>query len=270
MTNSNKFHLSSSAAETYENQTMPAIFAPMAEATLDAISLPGQAKVLDVACGTGAVARAIALRLSGPSRIVGADLNPAMIEIAQRNIPTGKHKFEFVAAPVEEMPFENGEFDVAFCQQGLQFFPDKQAALVEMRRVMCDGAKLFLTCWASIPPFFQIVAEALAHHLDDDCAAKAVEPFIWNDSAHICSLISDAQFECPPPTALALNRIMSASPETMRAGILASPNEPALRKAGDEVIGKIVSEILEGVARFRDGDTLKMPQQAHLFQAIAK
>jgi len=78
MSEKNQFNLSSNAAESYERQKVPAIFAPMAEATLDAISLPLRATVLDVACGTGAVARAVASRMKAPSKIVGADLNSQM------------------------------------------------------------------------------------------------------------------------------------------------------------------------------------------------
>ena len=93
MNEKNRFDLSTSAAENYESQKVPAIFGPMAEATLDAIGLPAGADVLDVACGTGAVARAVAARLPQPSRIVGADLNPAMIEIARQRTPAGAHSF---------------------------------------------------------------------------------------------------------------------------------------------------------------------------------
>jgi ubiquinone/menaquinone biosynthesis C-methylase UbiE len=74
MPDMNQFHLSTSAAESYERQKVPAIFAPMADAMLSAISLPQRAHVLDVACGTGAVARAVAAQLVEPSKIVGADL----------------------------------------------------------------------------------------------------------------------------------------------------------------------------------------------------
>lgn len=270
MADENKFHLSSGAAENYERQKVPAIFGPMAEITLDAISLPDRADVLDVACGTGAVARAVATRLHEPSNITGADLNPAMIDIAHQQTPTGAHIFNWVAAPAEKLPFDAAAFDLAFCQQGLQFFPDKPAALKEMRRVMCLDGRLTLTCWAAIPPFFEIVSEILRRHINDAAAEKAVDPFVWNDAGLIQELITDAGFDCPDPIPLPVMRTMSADPTVMRDEILATPNEPALRAAGEGVIDDIVAEILEGVSHFRADETLAMPQQAHLFQATAR
>ncbi len=269
MSEKNQFNLSSNAAESYERQKVPAIFAPMAEATLDTIPLPLRANVLDVACGTGAVARAIASRLEKPSKITGADLNPSMVEIARQNIPSGNHEFEFVVASADAMPFEDSGFDLVFCQHGLQFFPNKQAALAEMRRVVRKGGKLILTCWAGIPPMFEVTQDVIGRHIGEAAASTVVAPFVWNDSAHIGALITQAGFECPAAAALAVDRTMLASPEAMREELLATPNEPALRAAGDEIINLIVSEILEGVAQYKKGKTLCMPQVAHLFQATA-
>lgn len=268
MPESNKFHLSSSAAEAYQHQKVPSIFAPMAEATLDAIALPRQADVLDVACGTGAVARAVAVRLVEPSRLTGTDLNPAMIEIAQRESPAGPHSFKWAVAPAEAQPFESGTFTLAFCQQGLQFFPDKLAALAEIQRVLGPGGRLILTCWAAVPPFFEIVSEVVGRHIDKIAAKKVVEPFVWNDGNQIRDLLVTAGFDCPAPIPLPVIRHMSAAPDAMREEMLATPNEPALRAAGDAVIDTIVNEVLDGVKGYRSGDFLAMPQQAHLFDTI--
>lgn len=101
MSDQNVFHLSTSAAETYEAQRVPAIFGPMAEATLEAIELPACREVLDVACGTGAMARAVAARLSRPCHVTGCDLNPAMIEVAKASTPDGLHTFDWIAAPAD-------------------------------------------------------------------------------------------------------------------------------------------------------------------------
>ena len=236
---------------------------------MSAISLPRRAHVLDVACGTGAVARAVASRLTEPSKIVGADLNPAMVEIAKQSVSNGIHDFEFVTAPAESLPFEDATFEFVFCQHGLQFFPDKPEALAEMRRVMQVNGKLIITCWAAIPPFFKVVRDVLSRHLGESEAKTAVAPFIWNDAAHISSLIESAGFECPEPSQLDVDRKLSATSEAMRRGLLTTPNEAALLASGEETINIIVSEILEGVAQYQDGEMLIMPQQAHLFQAIA-
>jgi ubiquinone/menaquinone biosynthesis C-methylase UbiE len=269
MPETNKFHLSTKAAASYERQSVPAIFTPMAEATLSAISLPRRSHVLDVACGTGAVGRAVASRLVEPSKIVGADLNPAMVKIAKQSVSNDIHDFEFVTASSETLPFEDATFEFVFCQHGLQFFPDKPGSLAEMRRVIQVNGKLIVTCWAAIPPFFKVVSEALARHLGKDEAKIAVAPFVWNDGAHISSLISTAGFECPETSQLDVDRKLPATPDAMRRGLLTTPNEAALLAVGEDTIDIIVSEILEGVSQYQDGQMLIMPQKAHLFQAVA-
>ena len=138
-----------------------------------------------------------------------------------------------------------------------------------MRRVLQINGKLIVTCWAAIPPFFQVVRDVLARHLGEDAAKTAIAPFVWNDGAQISSLIAAARFECPEPTQLDVDRNLSAAPEAMRRGLLTTPNEAALLAAGEDTIDIIVSEVLEGVAKYREGQTLIMPQQAHLFQAVA-
>ena len=270
MSQDNAFQLSANAAETYELQRVPAIFGPMAEATLDAITLPACRKVLDVACGTGAMTRAVAARLSTPCHLTGCDLNPAMIEVARASTPEGLHTFDWIAASADSMPLDDGSVDLAFCQHGLQFFPDKPAALGEINRVLRTGGRVVITCWRSIPRFFEVVAGILGRHLGEAAAATSVKPFIWNDADEIAALIRDAGFECGPPDTLRVARRLPADPETMRAELLSTPNEPVLRAAGDKVIDAIVSKILEGVAHFREGDMLVMPQEAHLFDATSR
>jgi len=270
MSDANAFHLSDKAAETYETQRVPAIFGPMAEATLDAIELPACSSFLDVACGTGAMARAVAARLAEPCRIVGCDLNAAMIDVARAHTPESPHKFEWIVAPAQSMPLEDESFDLGFCQHGLQFFPDKPAALHEIKRALRPRARLVITCWRAIPPFFDVVADVLRHHLGDTAATTAVRPFTWNDAEEIGSLISDAGFDCGAPKMLPVARRMPAHQQTMVAEILATPNEQALRASGQETVSIIAAEILQGVEGFREGDTLVMPQEAHLFEATAK
>ena len=119
MTSQNTYHLSTAAAQQYETQKVPSVFAPLAEATFDAIELPESVRVLDVACGTGIVSKCLARRLSRKSRIVGTDLNPAMIELARTTMPNSIHTVEWFNFDVTALPFERDEFDLAFCQQGV-------------------------------------------------------------------------------------------------------------------------------------------------------
>jgi len=102
MNTADTYRLSTSAAEGYERQKVPSLFGPMARATLDAVSLPDGAHIVDVACGTGIIAKVAAARLGGTGRIVGTDLNPGMIEVARRTMPASCHRIEWFACDVTD------------------------------------------------------------------------------------------------------------------------------------------------------------------------
>lgn len=79
---------------------------------------------LDVASGTGAMTLPLAERVGPSGRVLAVDISPAMVEIASAKSPVGGAKIEWHVAPAESLPFEDASVDHAYCQQGLQFFPD--------------------------------------------------------------------------------------------------------------------------------------------------
>ncbi|MEO6571800.1 MAG: methyltransferase domain-containing protein, partial [Ilumatobacteraceae bacterium] len=102
--------------------------------------------VLDLACGTGLVAGHTAPLVGSSGRVVGVDVNAAMLEVA-RGI--NGDVVEFVESSCELLPFEDATFTHVLCQQGLQFFPDPVGALREAGRVLRPGAALIATVWAT-------------------------------------------------------------------------------------------------------------------------
>jgi ubiquinone/menaquinone biosynthesis C-methylase UbiE len=138
-----------SAPEVYERHLVPAIFGPWAEDLL-AFALPKPAeRVLDLACGTGVVARLAAQRVGPSGSIVGIDLNPGMLAVARSVTAPHGAQIEWRESNVNALPFHDATFDVALCQQGLQFFPDRSAALREVRRVLVPRGRIALSVWRS-------------------------------------------------------------------------------------------------------------------------
>jgi SAM-dependent methyltransferase len=139
------FQIQGRAPERYERHVAP-IMAPFVTAILDATApRPGEA-VLDVACGTGFVARAAAERVAPGGSVDGVDLNPAMLAIAAERAPA----IRWHHAPGDALPFDDASFDVILCQQGLQFFPDRAAAAREFARVARPGARIAITVWSPV------------------------------------------------------------------------------------------------------------------------
>ncbi|MGV9989316.1 class I SAM-dependent methyltransferase [Streptomyces sp. NPDC003374] len=170
------FHLKGTAPERYERYAAP-LMAPFVTALLDAADLYPGATVLDLACGTGFVARAAAARVGPAGRVHGADLNEGMVKVARVHHPRMYPDIEFTAASADRLPYPDATFDVVVCQQGAQFFPDLDAALAEVARVTRPGGRFAATVWAdrSLSPYFaaqyEVVAEYGGARVAESCAA---------------------------------------------------------------------------------------------------
>jgi ubiquinone/menaquinone biosynthesis C-methylase UbiE len=113
---------------------------PWAPQVIGLAALAAGERVLDVACGTGVVARLAAEHVGADGRAVGFDLNPGMLTVA-RSLPVVGVPIGWVQATAGRLPFPDGSFEVVCCQLGLQFFPDRAAALAEMARVLVAGGR---------------------------------------------------------------------------------------------------------------------------------
>jgi ubiquinone/menaquinone biosynthesis C-methylase UbiE len=177
----------------YERFFVPAIGAPLATDLIRVAALRPGERVLDVACGTGVVARLASQQVGATATVAGLDVNPGMLAVARSATPPGM-PIEWHEASAEAMPIPDAAFDVVLCQMGFQFMPDKRAALREMRRVLVRGGRLILNVPGPIPRLFTIMAEALARHIGAEAAGFVNHVFSLHDTAEIQNLVSGAGF----------------------------------------------------------------------------
>ena len=119
-----QFQLHGDAAERYERWAVPFVTGPWVPSLLDLAELRPGERVLDVACGTGVVSRLAARRVAPSGNVTGIDLNEGMVGLARRlPLPPGI-AIDWREGSALSLPFADEAFDVALCQQGLQFFPD--------------------------------------------------------------------------------------------------------------------------------------------------
>jgi ubiquinone/menaquinone biosynthesis C-methylase UbiE len=182
----------SAPPENYERYFVPAIGGPLAEDLIaDAALQPGES-ILDVACGTGVVARLAAGRVGTTGRVAALDQNPAMLSTA-RSIACPGAPIGWYESSAESIPLPDGAFDVVFCQLGLQFVADKGAALREIHRVLAPGGRV-LASTPSPNPLFDVLENALARHVGSAAAAFVRVVFSLNDPATIERLFREAEF----------------------------------------------------------------------------
>lgn len=182
--------VSKSAAEVYEEFFLPALFSQWAASIID-VSRPREGdSFLDVACGTGVLARA-ALGVVGPSgRVTGLDINPEMLDVARSKEPG----VTWVAGPAESLPFETASFDIVASQFGLMFFEDRARAIREMTRVVRPSGVVVIAVWDSLEntPGYRAAVELLSRLFGDAVADGLRAPFNLGDRAALRQMLESA------------------------------------------------------------------------------
>ncbi|NNF59938.1 MAG: methyltransferase domain-containing protein [Gammaproteobacteria bacterium] len=133
-------------AAAYEDLHVPALFRQWAPRLIAAAAITPGMQVLDVACGTGVLAREVARQVGNDGRVAGLDAGAGMLAVAARMAP----EIEWRQGLAESLPFETGSFDAVVSQFGLMFFSDRTLAIREMLRVLKPGGRLAIAVWESL------------------------------------------------------------------------------------------------------------------------
>ena len=190
MSDSDRGQVNTSAAEVYEAFFVPALFGEWSSRVADAAHIqPGQ-RVLDVACGTGVLARAVAERVGPEGEVVGLDINEGMLAVARKNAP----HIEWRHGPAEALPFEDNSFDAVVSQFALMFFEDRRTALSEIVRVLRPGGRLAVAVWDSLDntPAYATATAMLKRLFGDEAANALRSPFNLGDTATLQALFAEA------------------------------------------------------------------------------
>ena len=150
-------------AERYDSFLVPVIFRPWAREMIRRAAPHDGEHILDLACGTGVLTREIIHSGIAPASLKGADHSAQMLDVARAKADEVGIVADWVEADAGALPFPDDRFDLAFCQQALQFFPDRSRALSELRRVMKPGGRVALCVQREIEanPLLRAQAAAL-------------------------------------------------------------------------------------------------------------
>ena len=260
-----------SAAESYERHMVPAIFGPWA-ADLVALATPQPGeRVLDVACGTGVVAR-LAAQCVGPSgTVVGLDLNPGMLAVARTApFPHGA-QIEWREGNVSALPLPDWTFDLVLCQQGLQFFPDRPGALREMRRVLGPRGRMALSVWRPMQhsPGFAALATALGRTIASEAASIMQGPFSLGGADDLRTLITSAGFRDVVLQAASKALRFPSPEEFVGRYVAATPLAAVVAKVSDDARAALIAEVSAALKSSVGPQGLTFPIEAHLALAWA-
>lgn len=256
-------------AQAYQEYFAPAIFEPLSRKVLEcAEPQPGE-RVLDVACGTGILTRRLAASAGPGGRVVGVDLNPMMLEVA-RTVPASE------GAPIEwrqgdgtalELPDDG--FDSVYCQQGLQFFPDRPAALHELHRVLAPGGRVAVGVWSGVSPGYAPLMAALERHLPEvvEAAGFIRAIFSLGDAGELHDLLTGSGFR-DVQIRRRTRTVRFLSAEAWVQAFLGAAPIPGIATLESSVRDLLAGEVVGALQAYVDGHGLSFPTSANL--AVAR
>lgn len=262
---------STNPAETYERFMVPTLFGPWADVLLRAARpRPGE-RVLDVACGTGIVARRVAPTVGPTGQVVGLDLNPNMLAVARAAAEREGLAVDWQEGRAEQLPFPDGGFDLALCQFGLMFFADRRAALGEVRRVVRPGGRLALSVWQGLDrhPFYRALDGAIQRRLG---MPGVRDIFALGNAGELRTLLAEAGFRAVAIEPASMTARFP-NPEAFLAGEIdvdtaAIPSMQHLDGEARREVAEAIREDMESPLRdvVEDGHVV-LPFHAHVARA---
>lgn len=189
---------STEAMRAYDEVLVPRVFEPWARLLCDRLELaPGDA-VLDVACGPGSLSRVASECVGVGGRVTACDLSPAMLALARAKPPVeGGARIEYLEAPADRLPVSVASYDFVTCQQGLQFFGDRPAAVAQMHRALRPGGSAGIAVWTEIAhsPAMAAVADAIEQVAGAELADRyRGGPWGFPDAGPLAELLEHAGF----------------------------------------------------------------------------
>jgi ubiquinone/menaquinone biosynthesis C-methylase UbiE len=257
------FQIPIEVAELYEAKFVPALFAEWSPRLVEVAAVKPGDDVLDVACGTGIAARTAADIIGTDGRVVGVDLNEAMLVVAARVRPD----LVWRQGDAAQLPFEDGEFDAVLCQMALMFFPDRARALREMRRVVKPDGTVAICVPASLdaqPAYGPFVAMA-ARHAGPEAVSLLSTYWACGDLDELTALFESAGMHVTHASTVA-GVAKFASPEEFVVTEVEST--PLVERISDQVYACIKSEAREVLQSYiTTAGNLDAPLVGHLVAA---
>jgi ubiquinone/menaquinone biosynthesis C-methylase UbiE len=265
MAQGEQWQLSDDAAALYERYLVPTMFGPWATDLVALAALREGDRVLDVACGTGIVARNAAQQVGRTGRVVGLDMNAGMLAMARSAAASAGLDIEWCESSALSMPFEDGSFDVVLCQQGLQFFPDRLAGLREMHRVLTDGGRLVVTCWQSIEnrPEMTALAAALERHIGPGASATNRAPMSLGDADELRGLIADAGFRDVTITPAERLVHYASVEDYLSIRTRTTPSSDPLKQADEQTYRAVLRDLNEAFTPYVTANGLDFPTRTN-------
>jgi ubiquinone/menaquinone biosynthesis C-methylase UbiE len=259
-----RWQVDGSAAELYERYTVAWMFEPLARRVLGGVRLRPGSRVLDVACGTGIVARLAAPLVAPDGQVVGVDLNDAMLACARKLSAQAGLAIEWRQRDAIALRFPDSAFDAVLCQQGLQFFPDRAGALREMVRVLAPGGTLAVAVWGEPGPFIRSLAFGLSAFAGEAVGNQCLAPYSLADATALQTLAHEAGLAGAVIRTEVIHRRIEATQEWLLRFSSGLPYGPAVAAIAPATRARMLRDVATSLKQNWITDHFSVPQDNHL------
>jgi ubiquinone/menaquinone biosynthesis C-methylase UbiE len=269
------WQLQSASAELYERLLVPTVTLPWARDLVERVGLGRGDRVLDVACGTGVVARLSASKVGDGGRVAALDVNGGMLAVGRSLPPPAGAPIEWYEASADALPFGDGEFGVALCQLGLQFFPDRSAALEEMRRVLAVDGRVGASVFASIlrNPAARALADAVDRHVGEGASRAKRSEHSLSDDQELRELFEAAGFADIRIETVTKNMRFRSVDEWVGIQFAATPLALILAECDpsqrEHIVRRVGADVHDALGGSEQSGAFVFPQEVHVALATA-
>lgn len=258
-------------ADRYQSVLVPVIFEPWARELVRRAEPRAGETILDVACGTGVVTRELARTGLKYGELTAVDHSAEMLDVAKELGSQKGLSAQWVKADAGALPFKTDQFDLALCQQALQFFPDRRAALSELHRVLKKGGRTAFSVQReiSINPMLRAQAEALERNVGPD-AGQAVRAICsLFDQNEIRGMFESAGF-CDVEIETVSLTLHHPDGRAFAAGAMGGMHTgDKLSGLGKGGIESAIDDFLSGLGDYFDGTAINFPHVSNVISASA-
>lgn len=264
------WQLERTSAELYERLLVPTVTLPWARDLVERVGLATDGRVLDVACGTGVVARLAASHVGVGGRVAALDVNRGMLAVGRSLRPPAGATIDWYEGSAGALPFGDGEFDVVLCQLGLQFFPDRPPALREMRRVLAAAGRVGASVYTSIErnPAARALADAVDRQFGGGASRAKRSEHSLSDADELRELFEAAGFAGTRVETVERTIRFPSVEEWVEIQFTATPLAALLAERDSRerarIVGLVRTYVAEALAPFLSGDAFAFPQEVHV------
>ena len=245
----------------------------MTRAIIEAARVRPGIRVLDIACGTGEPAISLATLLAGSGEVVGVDLSPASLMIAQqRATQRGLTNASFQQADAHDLPFPDNSFDCITSRLGVMFFSDLPRALKEMHRVLKPGGSATLLVWGPMEqPYFDTTIGTVLRMLPGSVVPESGRKmFALGRDGLLAQALRESGFSSAEERLVTVPWTWPGTPEEVWEYFqdVSVPFAPLLQSVPPEQSREISAEVLRSVGRYYDGASIKFTATVNITVAV--